>query len=69
MTDFSSCSQVLEKIDLTSKLFLKTFKKSPKCELVYSLGGTYKMPIHNLAVWHDGSVEQGKEIQFIKESL
>lgn len=68
-TDFYNCAQVLAKIDELSKLFLKTHRKGAQCELVYSLGGDKKNPIHALAVWHDGSPEQNKEIEFFTNNL
>lgn len=68
-SDFSTCAEVLEKIDELSKLFLKTHRKGAECELVYSQVGELKRPIHNLAVWHDGSASQMSEIQFFIDNL
>ena len=68
-TNFQNCAQVLEKIEELSKLFLKTHRKGAECELVYSLTGDKKSPVHALAAWHDGSAAQNKEIEFFVKNL
>lgn len=66
---FQNCAHVLDKIKELNDLFLKTFRKCSNSELVYSLGGDKKQPVHSLAVWHDGSSEQIKEIEFFVSNL
>lgn len=67
--NYLSPKEVTEKINTLTKGFVNTYKKNPVTSLVYSSTGYKKNVKHNLAVWHDGSFEQMKEVEFFKQNL
>jgi hypothetical protein len=67
--NLTSHKEVDEKIKTLTKGFVKIHKKNPVVSLVYSSTGFKKTERHHLAVWHDGSIEQMKEVEFFKQNL
>jgi hypothetical protein len=47
--------------------FLKSFKRSPKSQLVYSQSGNAKRPVHGISIW-DGD-KYPEEVEFFRSRL
>jgi hypothetical protein len=66
---FSTYSEVFASIKVLSDSFRKHYRKGSDTDLVYSQSGDPKKPVHALAIWHDGSEKQTKEIAYYTETL
>ena len=66
---YNSHSEVFSEIKTLSEAFKKHYRKNSDSELVYQQTGNPKMPAHALAVWHDGSENQKREIDFFLNLL
>jgi hypothetical protein len=63
-SDFLSSKDAIQEIKSLNEKFRAKYKRAPKIDLVYSLSGDKKNPIHAVAIWHDESNQ--KEIELIK---
>jgi hypothetical protein len=66
---FSTYSEVFSVLNALSEAFRKHYRKNSETDLVYSQSGDPKHPVHALAVWHDGSDKQAREIEYYAEAL
>lgn len=64
---YTTHNAVFFDISRLKDMFRQKFKRTPKCELVYSLQGDHKKPVHGLAVWY--GEENQEELEFFVENL
>ena len=63
-SNFPSPKDAIQEIKALNDKFRVKYKRAPKIDLVYSLSGDKKNPIHAVAIWFDESNQ--KEIELIK---
>ncbi len=58
--------EVFSDIERLNKEFLREFKKSSNVQTVYGMGGKLEENLHYLTIWHGGTPEDIKEVEWFK---
>ncbi len=61
--------EVFADIERLNKDFLREFKKGANVQVVYGLGGKLDENTHFLTIWHEGTPEDIKEVEWFKSKV